>query len=339
MKAKPYQIAALKNAILNEYKAVLIFGTDSGVIKNTEKEILTLLSPKDWNFIKITPQQIKENKSILADEGNALSLMGGKKVLLAQDVTASAIEAVEIYLNQLKTDSILVLVAENLQKNADLRVLCEQAGDVLTFACYAQDPETTYRFIASELSAKGYSVENGVVKSIYARTNGVSQILLSELDKLVTYAGSNKTITMAMIKAILCDDADSSIEELALAVLGGNSGFVEKKYPVLLAQGENPVTVVRAMSNLFTKLLTAFCVYEKEKNMTVALKKIMSPAQFRLEEFFSTQIRCWKKEHIIRVLELLNKTEKDIKTTALPAETVLSRTLTTVTTAAKRQQS
>ena len=72
--------------------------------------------------------------------------------------------------------------------------------------------------------------------------------------------------------------------------------------------------------------------------MDMAVKKIMKPAQFRLESSFQQQIRIWKKSFILKVLNLLLDGEKQVKSTGLPAELILSRIVIQITNVARKNK-
>ena len=104
----------------------------------------------------------------------------------------------------------------------------------------------------------------------------------------------------------------------------------------MLENGENPVSIIRILYLYFNKLLDAAEAFTTG-GMAAALKKIMKPAQFRLESVFQKQIQIWKKSNILKVLNLLIEAEKQAKTTGLPAELLLDRVVMQITGAAKRQ--
>jgi len=81
VQAKPYQIKALSQDIKSKYKAAFVYGQDLGVIEDSSKKIGSLITnlQDDFCVIKITKDQLKQTPSLLVDEGNALSFMGGRK--------------------------------------------------------------------------------------------------------------------------------------------------------------------------------------------------------------------------------------------------------------------
>jgi len=141
----------------------------------------------------------------------------------------------------------------------------------------------------------------------------------------------------ADVKAIITDVQNSSVDTFCCAVATGQQQVAEKEYHLMLENGENPVSIIRILYLYFNKLLDAAEEFSKA-GMVGALKKIMKPAQFRLESVFQKQIQIWKKSNILKVLNLLIEAETQAKTTGLPAELLLDRVVMQITGAAKRQK-
>ena len=65
MKAKAYQITALKREITTSFRGALIYGPDFGNVLETAEQIAKMITPDlkdDFCVVRLTPQKIKENK-------------------------------------------------------------------------------------------------------------------------------------------------------------------------------------------------------------------------------------------------------------------------------------
>ena len=158
-----------------------------------------------------------------------------------------------------------------------------------------------------------------------------------ELEKLFCYLGYKKVIDLKDVFDIITDTQSASVDVFCHAVATGDMKKAEKEYRLMLENGENPVGIIRILFNYFNKLLDASDTMEKA-GMDMAVKKIMKPAQFRLEASFQQQIRIWKKSFILKVLNLLLDGEKQVKSTGLPAELILSRIVIQITNVARKNK-
>ena len=68
----------------------------------------------------------------------------------------------------------------------------------------------------------------------------------------------------------------------------------------------------------------------------IAVKRVLRSGQFKLEDEVKRQLGIWKKEWVIRVLNLLAETEKQTKTTGYPADLMVARTILMITNVAAK---
>ena len=157
-----------------------------------------------------------------------------------------------------------------------------------------------------------------------------------ELEKLMTYVGERKQIEEDDVLAIVTCNTTTSFDTLCMAVAGGRQKEADEVLSLLLASGETSVGIVRILINYFNKLLLAVNAVSNREPIDIASKRILRAGQFKLESEVKRQLSIWKKEWVIRVLNLLAETEKQTKTTGYPADLMVARTILTITNVAAK---
>ena len=340
MKAKPYQVSSLVPQIQNGFKGALIFGPDFGVVQEISEKIASFIVPDisdSFCVIKLTPQKIKEISSILLDEGNAGGLFGGRKVLWLKNADNTVTDAVENYLDHIQNNTFLLISADNLTKNSSLRVFCESRSDVLSVACYADTERDIAEYIRETLSGYGIQVSGSAMPLLVERLGENRIATKKELEKLITYLGDKKTVDETDVLNIVTDTQNSSVDLFCSAVATGNQKVAEREYHLMLSNGENPVSIIRILCLYFNRLLDAVET-ARSQGAEAGLKKIMKPAQFRMEASFKKQLSIWKKSFILKVLDLLMDTERQAKSTSFPAEIILGRVILQITGVAQKNK-
>ncbi len=333
MKAKPFQIEALRGQIQKQYKGALIYGTDFSVVEDCAKQIIPMIVPQkdDFSLIKVMKNQLKETPSFLLDEGNAISLLGTRKLIWLRDTDNTSLQYIENYMDFVKSDTFLLMTAENLIKSSPLKVYCENHDAILTIACY-QDEEKDVRFlIQNHLKTNGYTISDSTLSLLQNRLNENRQITKNELDKLITYLGDRTVVKEEDVQAVIPDTATATTDMLCFAVGNGNQKAADKALRILLANGENPVTVTRLLMGHFNKLLIGADLLSHHTSADEICRKLLRANQFKLKEDIMRQVYAWKKEYIYKCLQLLIDTEKQTKSTGIPAELVVERTVTMIT--------
>ena len=341
MKAQKYQIDALAGEIKNTFQGALVFGYDESMVQEYAKKIAHFIVPNlkdDFAVREITAAQIKENASLVLDELNALSLMGGRRVVWIKNATESMGSMIDDVLQNLKTNNFLLITGDAFSKSASVRVVCENHPKILTIVCYPDEANDIRLLIQNTLSQNGYQITSDAVAAFMDSVGQSRGMTLSELDKLMTYQKNDKLITAETIHQVIDNSSIFSFDSLCFAIGEGNHANANTFYNKLLESGETPVSIIRKLLTYFNKLLLGVHLLSQKKSMEEALKKVLTPAQFKLKSAVSKQLTYWNKEALSQILKQLLETEKSTKTTALPAELIVLRTITSLTARAQKLQ-
>lgn len=339
MKAKPFQISALQREIKGSYKGALVYGPDFGSVSEIAEQIAKIITPNlkdDFCVVRLNPTKIKEKKSVVLDEANALSLMGGRRVVWIKEADNTCSFVVEETLDQIKTDTFILMTADNLTKASALRIAAENHSRFLCVACYADDEKDVQATIMEFLQTNGLRASPQAMSVLKERLGENRLTTRRELEKLITYMGDIKTVEEDDVRAIITHTGTSSYDDLCMAVAGGFQQQADTSYGLLLASGETSVGIVRVLIGYFNKLLLAVNAVDKGEAVPIAVKRVLRAAQFKLEADVKRQISLWKKPALIKVLNLLAETEKQTKTTGYPADLMVARAVLSICAVAAR---
>ncbi len=339
MKAKPFQINALIPHIQKNYQGALIYGPEQSIVQEVSEKISNIILSNihdDFCSVKISLSKIKEIPSILLDEGNVSTLMGGRKLIWVKESDGTIFSSVETYFNQIKTDSFLLISAGNLNKNSDLRIFCENHPNILAVACYKETQQNIIDFIQGVLAEYRIRINQSLMPVLIERLGDNRLIIKQEIKKLSVYMEHNKDISELDICQLITDSTDSSMEQFCIDVAGGQLKKVSREYKILLENGENPVSIVRSLHAYFNRLLDVVFLSERMDAET-AVSKVLKASQFRLKDCLINQIRYWQKDTLLKVIDKLVETERQLKTTGMPADLILERLVLTITQSIKRK--
>ena len=339
MKAKAYQVPALKKDIQSVYRGALVYGPDFGSVLETAEQIAKMITPDlkdDFCVIRLTPSKIKENKSCVLDGAKAMSLMGGRKLVWIKEADNTCSFVPEEVFDAVKSDAFILMTADNLPKNSALRVVSEEHPKCLTIACYADEEKDIVAAITACLNEQGYRASIAAMNLLKERLTENRVATRRELEKLMTYVGDRKQVEEDDVLAIITCNTTTSFDTLCMAVAGGRQKEADEALSLLLASGETSVGIVRVLINYFNKLLLAVNAVANREPIEIASKRILRAGQFKLESEVKRQLSIWKKEWVIRVLNLLAETEKQTKTTGYPADLMVARTILTITNVAAK---
>lgn len=332
MKIASYKIDEFIASPPANIKAVLLYGPDLGLISLRAKKLEKLvLSNSDESFNKadINFSKLKENQAIFFDEVYSMSLIGGQKLIKLRDVQAkpsSELTALIDFAKDYEGDNFVILTSFDLKPTSPLRKIFEKEKHLASLPCYKDDAQSIKQVIKSTLSIAGYNFNNDVVEYLSSNFSGDRMIIVSELEKLMIYVGSNKQITLDDAINSIGNANELSLSNLCNAVASQNSILIEKNLQIALNESTFAVVIIRACLNYFVKL-------HKIKAESLATKiptdkiveSIKPPIFFKQLPVLKSHARKWQISSLNKTISALIDLECDCKSGKLPDELILKR--------------
>ncbi len=314
-------------------KAVLVYGPDSGMVAQKSRQMLlaTVDNPADpFCVVHMSFDDIKNEPARLADEINAMSLMGGRRFIRIMDAQASMPEEIGAAILSSKSDTMVVFEASELAPTSSLRKFFEQEPSIVALACYKDDIGAVRQVVQGSLRENGYAPDNDAVNYLTNSFAGDRLVILSEVEKLITYMGAEKRITIDDVKACVGDNVESSLDELCFAVAARDLVQIEKTLQRIFVEGMGAIAPIRAILRYFFRLQQARSFMASGADEQQAVSMLRPPVFFKQVNGFKAHLRIWNVGAIDNMIIALNKLEAECKQTGSPAELLLTKFLCTV---------
>ncbi|MBL0318632.1 MAG: DNA polymerase III subunit delta [Alphaproteobacteria bacterium] len=322
MKINPTQIEQFIASQLHSIKVVLVYGPNTGLVSVRAKGMIhKVIGQVDdpFRMATMTFDSIKDDPARLADEMGAISMMGGRRLIRITNALPSLSKPIQEVLEQVKTDALIVIIAGDLPPKSTLRSWCESQPHAAALACYQEEGAALRKVIEDELGSKGYKISADAVTYLQQSFSGDRLQALSEIEKLITYKGSEKLIQLHDAQAVVGDAAEATLDDLAVAVMKGEHAQVQTMLSRLFYEGMQPIAVIRAVLRYVNRLLEARCSIEQGISAKDAIARMKPPIFFKYAPQFQIQIQRWKAATLIKVVRSLVQTEKMCKETGMPA--------------------
>jgi DNA polymerase-3 subunit delta len=317
--------------------AALFYGPDAGLVKERAQALLAAAAgdPGDpFRTCELTPADLKGDPARLVDEAAALPFTGGRRVVRLRDATDSVAALLKDVLRG-AGQGLVILEAGELGPRAPLRVLCETSERAAAIACYRDEGEALSGVIAADLKRSGLTAAPDALEYLTANLGGDRALTRAELEKLALYmAGSGgpdgrrgAVVSLEDAMATVGDTAALGLDDLIHDVAGGSPAAVERDLERQLAEGDSPVTILRAAARHFMRLHVVAGAMARGQDADGAMATLRPPVFFRDKDRFRGQLRRWKPPALAAALARLTEAEIDCKTTGLPAETICRRVL------------
>jgi DNA polymerase-3 subunit delta len=313
--------------------AVLVYGVDAGLVHERANQLVRMAAGSlddPFRVAVLSGKSLKEDPARLADEAMAMSLTGGRRAVRIEDADDDVAAILKSYLAEAatapRTDSLIVLEAEELASRSTLRKLCESADQAAALPCYRDEGAGLTGVIREKLQQEGLGVSPDALSYLAARLGGDRAVTVSELEKLALYMGGGaKKVELADAEAAVGDSAAHALDDLVYALTDRDMAAVERGLARSLGEGAAPISLLRAAARHFLRLQWALGRAEQSGGIEGAMRGLRPPVFFKYEDRFKAASRRWSAAGIATALERLLATEQLCKRTGSPAETLCRR--------------
>lgn len=339
MNIKPEQVEGIIKSLSPNIRGVVIYGSNEGMISTLAQQFIKAISSDIYDAFHVSyldMSDISSDIGALYAEFNAQSLMGGRRVVVVKDATTSLAKPLKELLDSSASDNLIVITSSSLKTKDSLVNMARDEACLYGIGCYDDRDTDISQFANKFVSSNGFSIDDIAFHVLCSRLSNDRKISLNELDKLITYMGNRKEITIEDIRTVISDTGAASQEDLSYFVAQGAIEKAINSYNRLIFEGENPVTIIRAISYHFMKLLDCAIKMEEGKTAEKVVDALRPPLIFFRKGAFISQLKVWNKNRILNALNLLYQTERECKTTDLPSEQIASFAIIRIANGVKR---
>lgn len=340
MQLKGRQIEAFVRRPEAGIRAVLVYGPDAGLVSERVGMLVKSVpgaAEDPFRFAELSPSALKDGAA-LNDEAAALSLTGGRRVIVVRNVTDGlASSFAELVDGQVPGDSLVVVEAGDLASTSSLRKMFEKGETGAALPCYADSEEDRIGLIRAMVEDAGQRIEAAALDYLASSLPADRLVMRREVEKLLLYKSSEKgTISADEAEIVVGDAAAVSLDDVAFATTGGNPPSLDLAVQRALADGNDPIAIISAVRRHLHRVQLASAAYQGGISPQAAMDRLRPPVFFKRKPEFQAQLQRWAPSQIDQALDLLTEAEFDCKTSGLPSDAVCSRALLRIANAGRR---
>lgn len=309
---------------------VLIYGPDAGLVservKTISKTAVDDLSDP-FRVAELSFDTIKDDPSIFADEINAISMIGGRRLIKIRTESATFPKELAEIIKTSNTDSLVVFSGGDLAATSAIRKFFEDAKNAAAIPCYKDDTSAIQQLITQKLSSEGYNFDSDVVRYLAGSFSGDRLVILNEVEKLMLYMGDKKQISLDDVKYCVYDSSEFSLDDLCNSFASRNPYDTEKNINKALNDGVAAIAIIRSMLRYFMRLQEVKNKIAEGMDEQQAVSSLRPPVFFKQLPLFKKHLSLWKNNDINRAIAKLIELEIDCKTTGNPADLLCARLL------------
>jgi DNA polymerase-3 subunit delta len=319
-------------------RAALFFGPDQGLVHERADRLAKTICPDlrdPFRVAELDDAALAADHARLADEAQALSFTGGRRVVRIGGVGNALANLFASYLENPKGDALIVVEAGELAKGAKLREVFEEAKNAAAIQCYPDSSEGLSDLVRAALKAEGLSISSEALDEAVSLLGPDRGAARRQIEKLALYALGGKRVEIADVRAVMGDEAEARVEEVCDLTGEGDFAALDLSLQRLWAANVTPVALLRVAMSHFQRL--ALARSPSGPGVESAIKRYPQVHVSRAASF-RAQVRRWSEQSVQEALDLLLETEALCKTTAVPAEVTCARALFNIAAMARTQR-
>ena len=339
MKIAPRAIESFLRRPPDGLRAALFFGPDEGLVRERARCLAeAIIDDLDDPFrvVELSGADVSADPARLADEANALSFTGGRRLVRIRGAGDGLANALKSLLGGPVCEALIVIEGGNLPKGSRLRRLLEQSDGGAAIGCYPDEGRDLLGVIEQGLSARGLTADRDAVAYLAANLGGDRMITRSELEKLALHSADTGSVSFDDAVALVGDSASLGLDDLALATADGEHAAVDRTLARLHREGTTSIGILRAVSRHMMRLHLASGMIDRGKSPRDAISALRPPVFYKHAPRVTAQLRWWGRESLAAALDLLLEAELRCKSTGAPDAAIVSRTLLSLANSAAR---
>ncbi|WP_114954602.1 DNA polymerase III subunit delta [Sphingosinicella terrae] len=314
MKANRPQIErALANP--GQIRFFLLHGPDEAGSRGLVKKLAASMGG-DAERIDLTGTELKGDPARLADEAAAISMFGGARWILVEPAGDEVTAAVEALIEAPAAGNPVAIVSGALKPASRLLKLALASPAALAFASYLPDGRDADRLVLELAREHGLTVRPDVARRIADACGGNRAIIAQELVKFALYvdasAEASKPVDHDVVDAVGADADEGDLSRLVDAVLGGQPNIVEAELARLRAEGEEGITLIRALMRRMMLLARLRGEVEQGNSVGSVMESAGKAVFWKERDIVAGQLARWRAPLIAKAVSRLTAAQRDV---------------------------
>ncbi len=310
---KTHQADAFLTAIDRVPSAVLLYGSDAGLVAERASQLAKRLAEREsppGEIIRLDDADLEDDPGRIFVELETVPMFGGRKIVRAvagRRVTAAALKEL---VEGGKLAGSLIVEAGSLRPDEQLRLLFEKASAAAAVACFPDEARDLDAVMRTAFAGSKVQITPEAKRLLTARLGADRALSRAEIDKLALYAHGKAVIDESDVEAAVGDAAEQTLDRIVLAVGAGQVGTALGECDRSVAAGDSPQLVIAALQRHFLRLHRIRAAFDGGRSMDDVMRSLRPPPHFKQRDALEQQGRNWSLPKLATALTRIAEAAK-----------------------------
>jgi DNA polymerase-3 subunit delta len=267
--------------------------------------------------VDLAGADLRNDPARLADEAASISMFGDRRWILVEAAGDESVPAMEALLEAPAAGNPVAVVAGALRPASKLLKLALAAPQALAYASYVPDAGDADRLVLDMARAEGLIVRPDVARRIAESCGGNRALIGQELAKFALYAEASPEAPMPIdhdvVDALGAGSDEGDLSRLVDSAAGGDPARLEAELVRLRAEGQEGITLIRAMLRRMALLARLRAEVEQGSSVSAVMASSGKSLFWKEKDAVAAQLGRWRADLIAKSMSRLIAAERQVK--------------------------
>ncbi|HYN46244.1 MAG TPA: DNA polymerase III subunit delta [Allosphingosinicella sp.] len=267
--------------------------------------------------VDLTGADLRNDPARLADEAASISMFGDQRWILVEPAGDEIVPALDALLAAPAAGNPVAVVAGALRPASKLLKLALAAPNALAFASYVPDARDAGRLALELGRAEGLILRLDVAFRIAEACGGNRAVIGQELVKFALYAEASpeapKVIDHDLVDALGAGSEEGDLSRLVDSAAGGDPAALEAELVRLRAEGQEGITLIRAMLRRIGLLARLRAEVEQGSSVSAVMASAGKSLFWKEKDAVAAQLARWRGDLLAKAMSRLLDAERQVK--------------------------
>ena len=314
---------------------ILLYGDDSGVVRQLTKGISTLVCPTGDPFQsdRLDNSDLQENAGRLLEAATTISFGGGRRLVVVDGVMGNSDknqldkvkEAVALLLEDLPAEAVVVLPVPGLDAKHGLATLVNRHKQAAAVRCFVDNTRDLRRVITEQVAEAQQKIAPEALQFLLDNLGNDRGVTASELDKLMLYTQGQSVITLDDCLAVVAAAPSVNVFKLCDAIGSRDINSADRYLESLRQEGSEMNMVLAMVMRHLRRLRQCHQLMAAGSSADQAMSALRPPiAPFARTEF-GAQLRAYPAARLNQISTRLYELQRDSRQSGVDSELILRR--------------
>ncbi len=315
MKASRAQVERALASAGADTRLFLLYGPDEAGSRALAARLAAAMGA-DSERIDFSGADLKEDPARLSDEAASISLFGGARWIMVDQAGDEIVDAVSALLDSPAAGNPVVVVAGALRATSALVKVALAAPTALVFASYPPDAGEASRLVKELGRGLGLVIRGDVARRIAEDAGGNRAVIEQEIVKFALYLDVSLQAPQGLdhdvLDAVGASADEGDLSRLVESVMTGDAATLEVEIGRLRAQGQEGITLIRALLRRLALLARLRAEVEQGNSVAAVMASSGKSLFWKEKPSISKEIGRWRSDLIARAVGRLIEAERDV---------------------------